>query len=302
MRIIIAGSSGFVGSALVRFLREQGHVVKRLVRSASQLSDDAILCESTSLEGCDAVVNLAGENVASGRWTIDKKKRILESRVEGTKRLCRQLAKLHQPPKILINASAMGFYGDRGMEILTEDSSGGDDFLAETCRQWEAAAEEAIPLGMRVVKLRIGLVLSSKGGALASMLTPFKLGLGGVLGSGKQYMSWIMLDDLLQVILYVLNHETLCGPINAATPNPVTNEEFTKTLGRLLHRPTLLTIPAFLLRIILGEMADALFLSGKRMAPMRLLASGYDFLHPELDQALKSDLKLHSDFTANIAC
>lgn len=286
--IIITGSSGLVGTALVPFLRAQGYTVKRLVRDNVQLSDDSIHCKPSSLEGSEVIINLAGENIASGRWTANKKKQILESRVEGTKHLCQQLKKMERLPKLLISASAMGFYGDHGAEVVTENSASGNDFLAEVCRQWEEAAEIASECGIRVAKIRIGAVLSTKGGVLGRMLTPFKLGLGGVLGRGNQYMSWIMLDELVNIIDYIINHDELSGPINVATPYPVTNKEFTKVLGHLLRRPTFFPVPAFVLRLALGEMADALLLSSIRMAPTRLISSKYEFLYPTLDQALRT--------------
>lgn len=293
MKILVTGSSGLVGSALVPFLRNNGFVVTKLIRTHNKLSDDEITWDPESgminpaqLEGFDAVVNLAGESIASKRWSEARKKKILESRKEGTKTLCMSLASLSKPPKVLINASAMGFYGNKGDTVLTENSPKGKGFLAHVCEEWETATLPAQQKDIRVVCLRIGIVLTPRGGALGQMLIPFKLGLGGVLGSGNQYMSWITLDELLQVILHTLLNNTLRGSVNVSTPFPVTNREFTKILGSVLHRPTVLAVPAFLLRLILGEMADELLLSSTRMMPDRLLESGYHFQSPRLEGAL----------------
>lgn len=292
MKILVSGTSGLIGSALVIFLRNKGHEVKRLVRHTKALADDEIAWDPTQGtisaapdESFDAAVNLAGDNIL-GRWSEKKKREILNSRINATQTLCRFLTHLKQPPKILINGSAIGYYGNRETEILTEDSACGSGFLANVCREWEATTEIAQEKGIRVVCLRTGVVLSKKGGALAQMLTPFKLGLGGVIGSGNQYMSWICLDDLLQVIVYILENATLSGPVNAVGPFPVTNREFTKTLGDYLQRPTLLPLPAFLARLLLGEMADEMLLSSTRVLPQKLIQSGYIFSHPHLKEAL----------------
>jgi uncharacterized protein (TIGR01777 family) len=242
--------------------------------------------DPAALEGLDAVVHLAGENIAE-RWTPNKKDRILRSRVDGTQTLCSALAKLSRPPKVLVSASAIGYYGDRGAEPLGEDSPAGVGFLADVCQAWEAAALTAEQKGMRVVLLRLGVVLSPTDGALAKMLLPFQLGVGGVLGSGKQYMSWIALDDTIDALHQTLITESLRGAVNVTAPSPVTNREFTATLGRVLRRPTVLPVPAFALRLALGAMADALLLSGARVEPRRLLASGFQFRHPELEGALR---------------
>jgi uncharacterized protein (TIGR01777 family) len=243
--------------------------------------------DTAGLEGLDAAVHLAGENLATGRWTAEKKARIRESRVNGTRFLCEALVRLAQPPKALMCASAIGYYGDRGEAILREDSPAGSGFLAEVCRAWEGAAAAAVQQGIRVVHLRIGVVLSPAGGALAKMLTPFKMGLGGKIGSGQQYMSWIALDDLLGIIHHALTSDTLQGPVNAVAPQPVTNVEFTTTLGRVLARPTLLPMPAFAARLAFGEMAQELLLASTRVVPASLLASGYGFRYPELEGALR---------------
>jgi hypothetical protein len=232
-------------------------------------------------------VHLAGDNIASGRWTAAKKASIRNSRVQGTTVLCEALAQLVKPPKVLLSASAIGYYGDRGATTLREESPPGTGFLAEVCQAWEAATAPAVQRGIRVVYLRFGMVLSAAGGALAKMLTPFRLGLGGVVGTGKQYMSWIALDDVLGVIPHALSTETLHGPVNVVAPQAVTNQEFTTALGQVLRRPTKLPMPAFAARLLFGEMADALLLASTRVAPVRLLASGYTFHYPELEEALQ---------------
>jgi uncharacterized protein (TIGR01777 family) len=242
--------------------------------------------DAARLEGFDAVVHLAGEPIAEGRWNEAKKRRILESRVAGTRLLCETLARLSSPPRVLVCASAIGWYGDRGDETLTEDSAPGGGFLADVCRQWEAAADPARAKSIRVVHLRSGVVLTPAGGALNKMLTPFRMGVGGVVGSGSQWMSWIGLDDEIGAILHALVTESLSGPVNAVAPRPVTNREFTKTLGGVLGRPTVMPMPAFAARLVFGEVADALLLSSQRVQPARLEATGYRFRHPDLAGAL----------------
>lgn len=281
MKVLLTGARGLVGSVVARELISAGHSLTPL--SHSQAWPD--------LAGHDAVVHLAGDNIASGRWTPEKKARIRDSRVEMTQRLCEGLAKLASPPRVVVCASAVGFYGNRGDEILREESPPGADFLAEVCCEWEAAARPAANAGIRVVHLRFGVVLSASGGALAQMLTPFRLGLGGVIGNGRQWMSWITLDDAVGVIGRALTDESLRGPVNAVAPQPVTNREFTKTLGRVLHRPAIVPLPAFAARLALGEMADALLLSSQRVEPAKLVACGYRFLFPELNGALRRLLK-----------
>ena len=295
MNIIISGASGFIGSAITQQLLSEGSTVKRLVRNESGTDESSVywnpvsgVIDKAKFEGSDAVIHLAGENIAGGRWNKDKKRRIYESRVEGTKMLSDALAELSNPPRVLLSSSAVGIYGDRGDEILSEESPAGDGFLAEVCRDWEAAAESARQAGIRVVNLRFGMVLDRKGGALAKMLTPFRLGLGGILGSGVQYMSWIMLEDIPGIISFILTEESLSGPVNAVSSCPVTNREFTKTLGRVLGRPAVCPVPAFAARLAFGEMADALLLASARVMPSRLQDSGYTFQHNDLETALKS--------------
>ena len=297
MKILVSGSSGLVGSALLPVLRSAGHEVVRLVRRPSALSgsgDSTVQwnpergeLDGGRLEGIEAMVHLAGENIAARRWTAAQKARIRDSRVRGTALLSDRLANLARPPATLVAASAIGFYGDRGDERLHEDSASGNDFLSEVCRQWEAASLPAAEKGIRVVRLRLGIVLSPRGGALAKMLTPFKLGAGGKIGSGRQYLSWIALDDAVGALCHALADSNLSGPVNAVAPNPATNLEFTKTLGKVLSRPTLFPMPAFAARIAFGEMAQALLLAGARVEPGRLADSGYSFQYPTLEAALR---------------
>jgi uncharacterized protein (TIGR01777 family) len=294
MRILISGASGFVGSALIPFLAGQGHEVSTLSRNRPNRAARALLwnpvagsIDTTSIEGFDAIIHLAGANLAAGRWTAERKRLIRDSRVEGTRLLARALARLQRPPGVLLSASAIGYYGDRGPEILTENSPPGSGFLAEVCRDWEAAAATAEQGGIRVALLRMGMVLSPAGGALPRMLAPFRLGFGGRLGTGCQYMSWIILDDLLQVISSVLLDGTTRGPINVVAPEAVTNRDFTKILGRVLGRLTVLPVPAMILRLVFGEMGEQLLLSSARVQPARLLAAGHSFLYPRLEPALR---------------
>lgn len=241
------------------------------------------------LEDFDAVVHLAGENIAR-RWTEGRKVRIRLSRVRGTRFLAQALAKLSIPPRVMISASAIGYYGDRGEEILSEESSPGEDFLAEVCREWEAATKPAADRGIRVIHLRTGVVLSAKGGALAKMLPAFKMGLAGEIGSGRQYMSWVDADDLVSAILFTLEQGAVRGPVNAVSPNPVTNGDFTTTLGEILHRPTHFRLPAFVVRLLLGEMGVTALLASQRVKPAKLCAAGFAFRYPDLDGALRHAL------------
>jgi len=297
MRVLVTGSSGLVGSAIVDSLVADGHSVTRLVRSRADATRGEVRWDPLSgdldpsgLDGLDAVVHLAGESIAAGRWTAARKARIRESRVAGTRTLCDALQRLAGPPGVLVSASAVGYYGDRADEVLDEDSAPGTGFLPEVCVAWEQAAVLAAEVGVRVVRLRIGIVLSAHGGALGRMLTPFRLGLGGILGSGRQYMSWIALDDLVRVFRHAIESGELSGAVNAVAPAPVTNREFTRALGRALSRPTWFPAPAPLLRLALGEMAEALLLASTRVVPARLEAGGFRFLHADPEGALRSVL------------
>jgi uncharacterized protein (TIGR01777 family) len=290
---MLTGSNGLIGRALLPFLASDGHHVVRLVRSQTQAGDGQVLwdpaagaIDTEKLEGLDAVVHLAGETIV-GRWTAQKKARILESRAQGTRLLSESLVQRTNPPKVFASASAIGFYGDRGDEIVNESSPPGSLFLSEVSTAWEAATEPAARAGIRVVKLRFGVVLSGEGGGLAEMLLPFKMGAGGRLGSGRQYMSWVALDDVLGAVRHVLLSEALRGPVNVVAPNPVTNLEFTQTLGRVLRRPTIFPVPGFAVRLVFGEMADNLLLASARVEPSRLLATGYQFQFPRLEAALR---------------
>lgn len=294
MIIAITGASGLIGTALTELLEAEGHVVQRLVRRPvrdrqREIHWDPVAgqIDSAALAGVDGVVNLAGENLAARRWTESFKQEILDSRVRGTQLLCDALAGLEARPRVLVSASATGYYGDRGEEIVDEASAPGVGFLADVCQQWEAATQRARDAGIRVVNMRFGVVLSPRGGALGQMLTPFKLGIGGVIGSGRQYLSWITLDDVISAIWFALKTETLAGPVNAITPDPVTNREFTKTLGSVLGRPTVLPLPAIAARAAFGEMANEMLLSGVRAQPRALLGAGFDFKFPELRPALE---------------
>jgi uncharacterized protein len=302
MNILISGSSGLLGTALMPVLHSAGHDVVRLVRSARPATSPPAVTSAKArdifwnpesdelnagdLEGIDAIVHLAGDSIAA-RWTPEKKARIRTSRVAGTRLLAARMALMKKPPKVFVSASAIGYYGDRGDEIMTEDSQPGTSFLSHVCREWEAATQVADALGIRTVHLRIGVVLSQEGGALAQMLFPFRMGVGGRLGSGRQYMSWISIDDLLGAIQHVLATESLSGAVNAVAPAPVTNAVFTKTLGKVLRRPTLFPVPAFAVRLLFGEMGQELLLGSTRVEPSRLIRSGYAFRHPALEGALR---------------
>jgi uncharacterized protein (TIGR01777 family) len=291
MRILLSGASGLIGSALAPALEGAGHAVIRLVRrtpAANEIRWDAATgIQTGALAGFDAVVHLAGESIA-GRWTAEKKARIRDSRVQGTSRLAAALAGTAPQPGVMVCASAIGIYGDRGDEILREESAHRSDFLAQVAQQWEAATEPAARAGIRVVPLRFGVVLSRSGGALARMLPPFRMGAGGRIGSGRQWMSWITLDDVVGVIQHVLATDSLRGPVNTVAPAPVTNAEFTRALGQALHRPTIFPLPAFLVRLLFGEMGEALLLGSQRVDCGKLLASGFRFRHPELKSALEA--------------
>lgn len=291
-KILVTGATGLVGAALVSFLTSGGHEVIRLGRRpafAGDLSWDQIDPHGNldRFEGFDAVIHLAGESIARGRWTAAKKERIRASRVDNTRRLCETLARLASPPRVLLCASAVGYYGNRGDELLDETSALGTGFLAEVCRDWEAAAAPARTKGIRVAHLRFGVVLSAGGGALAAMLTPFRLGLGGKIGNGRQYMSWIALDDLLGVVHLAMFQDNLEGPINVVAPEDATNRVFTKALGRVLWRPTILPMPAFASRLAFGEMADEALMASQRAVPLKLMGAAFSFSFPTLEAALR---------------
>lgn len=290
MQIAITGCSGLVGSALVEYLVNQGHTVHCIQRNKST---DGLIFDPNRIEnlnkdgaGVDAVIHLAGENISTGRWNAKKKKRIIRSRVQGTHEIASFFSTLPHPPKVMIFASAVGYYGDRSNEKLTEESSLGSSFLADVCRQWEEAATPAKEPGIRTVFARFGMVLSPYGGALQKMLPAFKMGVGGRIGNGQQYMSWISIRDLVAAIEHLLLHDGLSGPFNFVAPSPVTNEEFTKTLGRTLQRHTPFPVPAAFVRLIFGEMGKELLLASSRAYPERLLHSGYEFRYTALKDAL----------------
>lgn len=296
MNILITGSSGFIGSALIPLLIEEGHSIIPLVRRQPSPEEREVRwnpesgsIDADSLAGIDAAVHLAGENLADKRWTPRQKARIRDSRVNGTRLLAETLARLEPRPKVLVCASAVGYYGDRGDEVLTEDSEPGADFLAEATEAWEAAARPATQAGIRVVSLRSAMTLNPAGGPLKRMLPPFRMGLGGKLGNGRQFMSWVSLQDSVRAFHHALITDALEGPVNVTSPSPVTNAEFTKALGRALSRPALFTVPPFALRIMFGEVADSL-LGSARMEPAKLLATGFTFQDAELESALREML------------
>ena len=299
MQVLITGASGLIGKALQRSFENKGY--EMLLASRSEPKDerhvqwnpdtgfaDAYLAR---LEGLDAVVHLAGESISAIRWSEEKKKAIRDSRVFGTRSMIETFDKLERKPKTFITGSAIGFYGDRGDDVMTESSPAGKTFLAEISKEWEAESRRAEDLGIRTVLLRTGIVLSKDGGALATMMTPFKLGVGGVVGSGKQWMSWISLDDVVRIINFALENESVRGAINVTAPGPVTNEEFTKTLGSVLYRPTFLPLPEFAVHMVFGEMGDALLLDSTRVVPKRLLDAGYEFEFTDLKAALEHAVK-----------
>ena len=286
--IAISGASGLVGTALSALLRQRGARVRPLVRPGKQAQDGISwdpaggAVDLASLEGLDALVHLAGDGIADARWTAAKKARIKDSRVRGTAVLASALALLARPPKVWLSCSGVGYYGDRGADEVDETGPVGRDFLAQVCLAWEAAAEPAQALGVRVVHPRLGVVLTPHGGALQKMLLPFKLGVGGKVGAGTQGMSWISLHDTVRALVQMIDHDALRGPVNVAAPASVTNAEFTRALGRALHRPTVFPVPGALARLAFGELADAALLSGVRAVPRKLLASGFRFEDPEL--------------------
>ncbi|MFQ5700305.1 MAG: TIGR01777 family oxidoreductase [Acidobacteriota bacterium] len=293
--IAISGSGGLIGSALIRILVEARII--RLVRTGGHDADSVLWdpvqgsIDTERLEGCSAVVHLAGEPIAAGRWSPEIKERIRASRVEGTRILADGLTRLKRPPRVLISASAIGYYGERGEEELTEDSAPGDGFLAQVGREWEKAASRAAQAGIRVVHLRTGLVLARQGGAFPRLMLPFKLGIGGRLGTGRQWMSWIHIYDLVRIIRFLLINEDVHGAVNAVSPTPVRNSEFSRALGRALHRPALMPLPASVMRLMVGEMADSLLLCSQRVIPRRLMDLRFPFKFPTLAEAFADLVK-----------
>jgi len=297
MKILITGATGLIGKALQKALRAKGHEL--LLASRKEPKDSSYVqwdiekgfTEPERLEGIDGVIHLAGESISALRWTHEKKKAIRDSRVLGTRNIVDAISDLKQRPHVLIAASAIGFYGDRGDEELTETSKPGKNFLADVCREWEAEARRAEDSGVRTVLLRTGIVLSRDGGALGTMLTPFKLGLGGVIGDGKQWMSWISLPDHIDAILFALENENVRGALNSVSPNPVTNQEFTTVMGEVLYRPTFIPVPEFAVNLMFGEMGEALLLDSMRVIPKRLEDAGFKFKFPDLKKALENAVK-----------
>ena len=298
MRILVSGSTGFLGSALVESLDGNGHAIARLVRpgtsqkSASGFRTQTVVWDpiadrfdAAAAEGSDALIHLAGASIAGGRWNESRKKLLRSSRIDASRQLIAALAKLRRPPRVIVAASAIGYYGNRGDETLTEASASGNDFLAGLCREWEEETGRGAGFGARVVNLRFGIILAKHGGALPQIVMPFKLGVGGRLGNGRQWMSWVTLQETLRILQFALASAELTGPVNVVSPNPVRNREFTRTLARTLHRPALFPAPAFALRLALGEMADALLLASQKVLPSRLEQAGYKFEQPDLGNA-----------------
>ncbi len=300
MRMLISGASGLVGTALSKALTSEGHTVHKLARAGTWAVREPGAVrwylegnefDSGAAEGADAVVHLAGVSIAAGRWTAARKRELYSSRVDVTRFLITNFARLKQPPRVFLSASAIGYYGNRRDEELTEESPSGNDFLAVLARDWEAAAAEAERFGARVAMLRFGVILARHGGALPRMALPFRMGLGGRIGSGKQWMSWLTLEEAVRILQFALSNDAVRGPVNAVAPYPVTNSEFTKTLAHVLHRPAIFPAPGFALRLMLGEMAEALVLSSQRVLPRKLQSLGYAFQAPLLEPALAAILR-----------
>jgi len=297
MDVVVSGASGLIGSALSDELHRAGHRVLRLKRGGITDGDDigwdpsAGLIDAPALEGVDAVVHLAGEGISEKKWSDEQKQRIRDSRVRGTSVLAGAIASRERKPRVFVSGSAIGYYGNRGDEVLTEDSAPGDGFLADVAHEWEAETKPAIDAGIRTVHIRTGIVLAAHGGALQRLLLPFKLGLGGRIGSGKQWMSWVTLADEVNAIMHAIGTESLAGAVNVVAPSPVVNAEFTDTLGGVLHRPTLLPTPLFPLKAIYGaELVESLLLASQRVKPTRLEATGFTFRNPTLEDGLRAVL------------
>lgn len=290
MKIALAGASGMIGTALTEYLKSRGDVVVALKRNPDSKTQPFLGVDPDYLMEFDAVINLAGENIAAKRWSDEQKKLILDSRVETTEFLARTLAKTKGKPQVFISGSAIGFYGNRNDEVIDENSPVGKGFLADVCKAWEGAADHACRDGLRIVKLRTGVVLGKSGGALAKMLLPFQMGAGGILGSGRQYMSWIALADAVRVIDFILKSSDITGPVNMTAPHPVTNAEFTAAMGKVLHRPAVLPAPAFALKVILGQMAEEMLLEGANVMPRKLEKAGFKFDYGNLNAALSAEI------------
>jgi uncharacterized protein (TIGR01777 family) len=298
MKFLVSGSSGFVGSALMKAIANRGHIGLRLVRS-SRVRDEFSIpwepsvarIETARLQDLDAVIHLAGAGISDQRWTDDRKDAILESRTVPTRTLAGAVARLPNPPKVYISASAIGFYGNRGDEVLTEESTHGNGFLADVVRQWEASSDIVVKSGIRVVKARFGIILGPGGGMLAKVVPIFRYGFGGKLGSGRQWMSWIALQDVIGALFHAVETETLSGPVNFVSPNPVTNAEFTDVLSEVVDRRAYYTVPAFVLKLIYGQMAEETILSSQRVKPVKLPESGYKYRIPDLREALRASVK-----------
>ncbi len=294
MKIFVTGANGLIGKRLVESLRQSGNEVTRLTRRPPTSDDErqwdpqAESMDSSVFSGCDVLVHLAGENIGEGRWNEKKKQRIRESRVASTNLLAKTIAGMTPKPQAFIVASAIGYYGDRSDEVLTEDSTAGEGYLADVCKDWELAADPARDVNIRTAHIRTGVVLAKEGGALKSMLTPFKLGVGGIMGNGKQYWSWISIEDIVRLFQFAVENESVAGAINGTAPNPCTNKEFTKALGKAISRPTIFPMPAFIAKILLGEMAKPLILASARVVPEKAQKLGFEFKQTELVEAFGS--------------
>lgn len=289
MNILISGASGLIGSALVPYLQNKGHHIVKLTRDEQNgvfWNPEQCIIQLPEKVCFEAVIHMAGDNIADGRWNTQKKQRIRSSRIDGTTLLSQTIATLDPKPKVMLSASGIGIYGNHGERVLTESDPPGEGFLIDVSREWEAATHSAEDAGIRVAHMRIAPVLTRDGSILKQMLPVFKLGLGASLGTGKQYMSWILIDDIVRAIDYLLNNASFKGPVNLCTPNPVTNQEFTKTLGRVLHRPAILKIPQPILKIVFGEIADQELVSSTRGMPEKLINSGFEFRYPEIEEGL----------------
>ncbi len=296
-KVLISGASGLLGSAYSEYLSNKGHSVFRLVRREPNFSNEIFWnpmtgeLELKDIEGFDSIVNFSGKNIAVGRWTKKSKKVIFDSRILTTTLLSESISKLKNPPESFLSSSAVGYYGETGRELVNEGVEPGKGFLSDLCVKWEKATMPAVKAGVRVIQLRNGVVLSPKGGALTKMLTPFRLGIGGRLGSGRQYLSWIMIEDYVRAVFHLMRAQNIQSPVNIVSPEPVTNREFTKILAKVLNRPAILPVPSFILKVLFGEMAVETLLSSTRAIPQLLMGSGFEFKYPALEDALEKCLK-----------